>query len=284
MKNLIQLAAGAALLLCGATLALAQSDTATSSASVLSKISYPVAELGNCDSRDACKTYCDADANHDACFAYAQKVGLMSREKIEAAKIILAKGGPGLCNSKESCVAYCSDSSHQDECLSFAQTHKVIASSTVMLIKKLNSGEGPGACKSSATCKMYCEDSSHRDECRAFAEENGLARPMGSSTMMKPPRTGSSTVEQVKQVLASTTPGRERGMELHDIHGSTTPPGIQKGEPQRKVSSTTPPGFQKPGIGSSTEGRPLPPKPVQPSGDDSLGASVLRGFARLLGF
>ncbi len=280
MKKLVHLAAVAALLLCGASFALAQSTTATSSESVLSKITYPIAELGNCDSRDACRTYCDQDANHDACFAYAQKVGLMSKEKIEAAKTILAKKGPGSCNSKDSCIGYCSDSSHQDECLTFAQTHNVIATSTVMLIKKLNSGEGPGACKSAATCKMYCEDSSHRDECRTFAEENGLARPMGSSSPMKPPRTGSSTVEQVKAVLASTTPGRDRGMELHDIHSSTTPPGILKGD-VRKASSSTP-STLKPGLGSSTEGK-LPPPP-KPAGGDNLGASVLRGFVHLLGF
>jgi hypothetical protein len=254
MKKLLCIAAATAALMSGASVALAQSDAPVLSVSAISKVSYPVAELGNCSSRDACRLYCDVTANRDACFAYAQKTGLMSKNQIDTARLILSKKGPGQCDGKDACVAYCADSSHTDECLSFAQSHNVIASSTASLIKKLSTGEGPGACKSPATCKMYCEDTSHRDECRTFAEENGLARPMASSTMPKP-RVGSSTMEQVKGVLASTTPGRERGAELHDLRASTT--------------------------GNAAPTRPILPKPIE---DNSLGASVLRGFAHLLGF
>ena len=285
MKRLIQAAAIAALLASGASLALAQTDgSATSSPSALSKVSYPVAELGNCDSRDACKLYCDSASHVDACFAFAQKVGLMTKEKIAAAKIILSKKGPGSCSSRDECVSYCADSSHQDECLSFAKEHKVIASTTVMLIQKINSGSGPGACKSAATCKMYCEDSSHEGECRSFAEENGLLRRLASTSQMRPDRMGTSTSGDVRAILASTTPGRDRGMELHDRASSTTPAAALK-DLQRKLSSTTSP---KP-AGSATEVRPPLPPTTKPSippstGSDDLGATVLRGFAHLLGF
>lgn len=260
MKRFIQSAAIAALLVGGASLAFAQTDDSStnsqdSSSSALANISYPIADLGNCDSREACKLYCDDSSHRDACFTFAQANGLMTKEKIAVAKLVLSKKGPGSCGSRDECISYCSDSSHQDECLSFAQEHEVIASSTVMLIKRLNSGEGPGACKSSQTCKMYCEDSSHESECRSFAEENGLLR-----------RTASSTAEQVKGILASTTPGLERGMELHDRASSTTPAASLKVQP-RSASTTLP--------------RPTPPPSPE---SDNLGASVLRGFAKLLGF
>lgn len=282
MKHLLRAAALGALLLGGASIALAQdSGTASSTNSAISKVSYPIAELGGCDSRDACRLYCDDASHQSACFAFALKAGLMSKEKIDAAKIILKKQGPGGCASADECRAYCADSSHSDECLSFAQSHQVIASSTADLIRKFNAGQAPGACKSSTTCKMYCSDPSHRDECRSFAEENGLAPRMGSSSPMMPPRMGTSTSDMVHGILASTTPGQARGQELHDRAASSTP-GF-KGEAPR-VSSTTVPGFRP--LGSSTEpNRPasVKPAPPQPSKDD-LGAAVLRGFMHLIGF
>lgn len=260
----------AMLLVGGATVVSAQtddaeaSDTATAESSTQSKVTFPIAELGNCDSKEACKLYCDEATNREACFSYAQKVGLMNKEKVAAAKMLLKKEGPGGCDSRESCTLYCQDSSHHDECLSFAQKHKVLSVEKASLIKKFTSGEGPGACKSAATCRMYCEDPAHKDECRAFAEENGLVRKIGSST-----------VERVKGILASTTPGRERGMELRKLNGSSTAPGILKNEMQRKFSSTSPSNIRK----------PFPPKPkVGTSTNDGLGAAVLRGFIRLLGF
>lgn len=271
MKTLFKSAAILSLLFLG-TLAFAEGDTATSTpsndASVMSRISFPIADLGGCDSREACRLYCDVASHRDACFAYAQKVGLMSKEKINAAKIIISKKGPGSCGSKESCVAYCADSAHADECLSFAQNHKILGDDKISLIKKLVRGEGPGACKSQESCRGYCADSAHADECRAFAQDNGLRPKMGSTTNMmpKPPRMGSSTSAEVHRVLASTTPGKERGMELRDIRdtrGSTTP-----NNPFRKPL--------------------LPPKPQNAPRDsgekDNLGASVIKAFVHLLGF
>ncbi|MES2006683.1 MAG: hypothetical protein V4436_01080 [Patescibacteria group bacterium] len=280
MRKILTLSFIAALLMVGASSALAQ--TSASSTNPGPKLTFPIAELGGCDSKDACRLYCEADANKDACLTYAQKVGLMSKEKLAAAKKIIKKEGPGGCNSKEACKAYCEDSSNQDECLSFAEENKVISEEKVAFIKRIVKGEAPGACKSAETCKMYCEDSSHRDECRTFAEENGLVR-----------KTGSSTMERVKEVLASTTPGRERGMELRAIkQGTSTPPGQIGKEPQKKLSSTTPPNMKE-RMGSSTEmKKPLPPAggintkpPEKPkAANDDLGAAVLRGFVHLLGF
>lgn len=278
MKKLLTLLAVAALV-GGASIASAQtattSTTGISENTAMSKVAFPVAELGGCASKEACRLYCEDSSHKDACLSFAQKVGLMSKEKIAAAKLLIKKQGPGSCDSKESCLAYCQDSSHQDECFSFAKTNKILSEEKATLIQKFTSGEGPGACKSAATCKMYCEDSSHRDECRTFAEENGLARKVGSST-----------AERVKAVIASTTPGRERGMELRAINGqgTTTPGGQINKEPQKKLSSTTPSNLKERPMGSTTETRkPLPP-PKPTKSENDLGAVVLKAFVRLLGF
>ncbi len=275
--------------------------TAVASTSAMSKVTFPIAELGNCSSREACKAYCEQGANKSACLAYAQKVGLMSKEKIAAAKIVISKKGPGSCNSKDSCIAYCSDSSHREECLSFAQEHKLISEEKVSLIKKISAGEGPGACTSAESCKAYCTDPSHRDECRSFAEENGLKPKMGStSPMMKRigsstmpmmdgrPRMGSTTRDAVKGILSSTTPGRERGEEMREKFGSSTP-GMIKGEGERRMGSSTgmPPkngmmnGTVRP-INSDAK-PPRPPKADESGSGDNLGATLLKGFLSLIG-
>ena len=277
MKKLLTLLAVAALV-GGASVASAQTAATSTSGTgdaTMSKVTFPVAELGSCTSKEACRLYCEDSSHKDACLSFAQKVGLMSKEKIAAAKLLIKKQGPGGCDSKDACVAYCQDSSHQDECLSFAKTNKILSEEKATLIQKFTSGEGPGACKSAATCKMYCEDSSHRDECRTFAEENGLTRKVGSST-----------AERVKAVIASTTPGRERGMELRAINGqgTTTPPGQINKEPQKKFSSTTPVNPKERPMGSTTEmKKPLPP-PKPTKSENDLGAVVLKAFVRLLGF
>ncbi len=289
MKKFLKVAGIFSLLFCGA---LAFAQTAETPAVV-----FPVAELGGCESKQACKLYCDDATHRDACFAYAKKVGLMSNEKVEAAKIILAKKGPGGCNSKDSCKAYCADSSHAEECLTFAEAHKIITTEKVDLIKRIVQGDAPGACKSPQTCKMYCSDPAHREECRAFAEENGLLKPK--------PKMGSSTPPGmlIREGVASST---LRARELKA--GSTTMPF--KNLPPRMGSSTLqgkPPqsGAVRPNMGSSTkpEGvntgggmnkppleKPVPPPsgtglpPQQPAQqNDNLGAVVLKAFWHLLG-
>ncbi len=40
---------------------------------VLSDITYPIAELGNCASQQECKAYCDISSNFSSCIAFAQK-------------------------------------------------------------------------------------------------------------------------------------------------------------------------------------------------------------------
>lgn len=285
------------LLVGGVALAQTSSTTNTSSAAQIKAaavLSFPIAALGNCDSKEACKLYCDEATHHEACFTYAAKVGLMTLEKIKAAKIIISKKGPGSCDSKEACRAYCEDTAHQADCLAFAKENKIIGDDAAALIKKLTSGEGPGACKSAETCRMYCEDSAHQGECRTFAEENGLApRPkMGSSTPALKARVGTSSME-VKRIIASTTPGYERGMELKArATGTTTPPKPANLEP-RKIGSSTEmqrrEAEMKMRVASTSNSgdmkKPVPPNPPKPvTNNDGLGAIILKGFAKMLGF
>lgn len=285
MKTLTQGLILASMLLVG-SVALAYDATTTEATHATElkaavTLSFPIAALGNCDSKDACRIYCDQAANRDACFAYAAKVGLMTLEKIKAAKIIISKKGPGSCDSKEACRTYCEDSANTDECLTFAKDNKIIGDNAATLIKKLTSGEGPGACKSAETCRMYCEDSAHLGECRTFAQENGLApKPkMASSTPPLKARIGTSSME-VKMRLASTTPAKPANVsgDAPRKIGSSTEMQRREAEMKTRVASTSNQGDMK---------KPVPPKPIEPkptTSNDGLGAIILKGFAKMLGF
>src|SRR3989344_4891064 len=81
-----------------------------------STVTFPVAELGGCESKGACKAYCDEPGHFKACFAFAKAHDLLpeedrdrSEEEIEKFAQIMQKGGPGGCTSHESCEAYCSE-------------------------------------------------------------------------------------------------------------------------------------------------------------------------------
>jgi hypothetical protein len=62
-------------------------------------ITFPVAELGNCADKAACKAYCDDAANLDECVAFASSRGLMNKDESDKAKnfakTIKGGGGPG---------------------------------------------------------------------------------------------------------------------------------------------------------------------------------------------
>ena len=146
-------------------------------------ITFPIAELGNCGSKEECKKYCD-DSNHiDACIDFASKNGLISekeKKNVETFKTVIgAGGGPGQCKSKDECERYCSSLTHIKECVNFAEKHGLIEKREIEEAKKITSvienGERmPGNCTSREECERYCEASEHEEECFTFAERAGL--------------------------------------------------------------------------------------------------------------
>lgn len=131
-------------------------------------IEFPIAELGGCADKEACKVFCDDAANVVACAEFAQKHGLADKRSVEAAKKIQA-GGPGGCNSDESCHAYCDDAGHENECVEYGVANGFMTRAEADRALK----PGPGGCRGRA-CQTYCSDSSHEEECFAYAEANGF--------------------------------------------------------------------------------------------------------------
>ena len=146
-------------------------------------VAFPVAELGNCGSKEECKTYCDDVENIAVCVDFAERHGLMSGEELQEAKQVaqaLSQGAklPGGCRSKLECDAYCQVGSNIEECIAFAEAAGFLTGEELQEAKRIAPlmarGEMPGDCRSKEQCEAYCSDESNIEECVAFFEKAGF--------------------------------------------------------------------------------------------------------------
>lgn len=166
-----------------------QADTAgvRAASSAPQEIVFPVAELGNCTSKENCRTYCNNPDNMDACIAFAKAHGIMNKDEAERAdnfkKILRSGGGPGGCKGPEECRTFCADIKNIDVCVRFAKSNKLNTNEEELnRAEKLSAyiktgGQLPGGCTSKETCESYCKDFNHVEECFNFAEKAGIKPP-----------------------------------------------------------------------------------------------------------
>ena len=178
-------------------------EDASSSGEVTAKkynITFPVAELGNCNSIIECKAYCADSTHQDACVAFAKKKRFYKENQsnskiqslIEKAKLELG------CSSATECKAFCSKEANQDKCRSFAQKHSLgdrekEATPSGKILDKAKSFLG---CDSYEACKAFCQQSVNHDKCEQFAKMAGLGRdgkPASGSGQFKGPKEGSDS-------------------------------------------------------------------------------------------
>lgn len=149
----------------------------------LADIKYPVKELGNCENKESCKSYCEKSANIDRCLKFAEENNLLKRDEIERGKkfseIVNGGGGPNGCKTEKDCFEYCNDVDRIDECVAFAEKNGFMEGKELEEAKKIQSivksGKSmPGNCKNRTACEAYCKNIEHMDECISFAKENGM--------------------------------------------------------------------------------------------------------------
>src|SRR3989344_1006499 len=80
---------------------------------------------GGCKSESECRDYCEDATHFDECITFAEKAGLMPKDKVEKIKKLGGRG-PGGCSSSKTCEAYCSDEAHRGECFNFAREHGLL--------------------------------------------------------------------------------------------------------------------------------------------------------------
>ncbi len=213
-------------------------------------ITYPVAELGNCASAKACKSYCNQLDPVEACITFAKEHGLISTDDAATSlKLKDIKIGPGGCTTKDNCKTYCSDTAHTDECAKFAQDHKILNSDDLQRYRRFQAAikdrRAPGSCHDQHTCETFCQERSHNDECLKFAKDNALLD-----------EDKSSAIEKFEAAIkAGTTPGGCDSKDACETYCSAEEHrteclefakqlGIIKGETVEKLKKT---GFMGPG-------------------------------------
>lgn len=158
-------------------------------------IEYPIAELGGCVDKKACKAYCDVSENQDACDNFAASYGVgKAKERQEdrdtRKDIALKDGGPGNCASGssdpvKSCHAYCDKAGNMNECVAYGKSRGLLKGEELdeaeKVVKALASGIAlPEGCTDGESCKQMCEEPKNvgvARACFAFAEKAGLLPP-----------------------------------------------------------------------------------------------------------
>lgn len=145
---------------------------------------YPIGQLGNCETKQACFTYCDDPSHIDECLNFAEENDLLPQKEIEKARKFqtLDLNGPGGCRGENECEIYCEDVNNIDECLAFAEEHGFMDEHELREARKIRAAlasgtQLPGGCRNERACEAYCHNPEHIDECLAFAEAAGLMSP-----------------------------------------------------------------------------------------------------------
>ncbi len=182
------------------------------------KISFPIPELGNCNNKEECKTYCEDTSHMTECIAFAESHGLMKKEEADRARQFKSKfesgaGGPGGCKSPKECEAFCRNIDNIEACVAFAEEHGVkdkhIEQGKKILGYIKSGGKMPGNCSSKESCEAYCGDFSHAEECFAFAKNAGVAQE-GDFEDGQEGR-GAPSAEHFKKLMELTKSGETPG-------------------------------------------------------------------------
>ncbi len=253
-----------------------------SSSSAVQKygITFPVSELGNCNSLEECKTYCEDLTNKDACISFAQKKGFYKIPKAaetgKATLISAARSELG-CESESACKEFCGQQANWEKCGEFAKKHqlgnkKPSSPPSSDILEKAKQFLG---CTTIIECKTLCSKEENREKCREFSKM--LSRKpaqMSSAPKMMPVPSGidvnklnlrmQELCAQIKEKLANSSLSAEINNTYQQYCQS-----VINGSP--RPTSPTPP-------------EPPPPSPIPAVQGVTTESSLLQKFLNWLGF
>lgn len=175
---LVYLACLVCLFILGANFCLSKAKAQTDP---FANLAYPIAELGDCADRGACKAFCANSENRAPCLDFAQAKNLLPKRDIEIGRKMLDLGeaeGPGGCLGMEECKNYCDEITNLKECIMFAEKNGLLPEEEMREAKKviaaIDRGLTPPPCRGKSECDIYCSEASHMEECLSFGEAAGL--------------------------------------------------------------------------------------------------------------
>jgi len=161
------------------------------------QFTFPIAQLGNCASADACFAYCNQPQNQVACLNFAKSKGLVKenpqdpkiQEAIEAAKTELG------CDSKDACMTLCSQPANFDKCRTFGEKYNLTENkppeNRPLKQEVIDAAKTELGCDGQDTCAAFCQKAENREKCSSFAQKYNLGPPpskptSGQSVMSSP--------------------------------------------------------------------------------------------------
>ena len=139
-------------------------------------ITFPIAELGNCEDYSSCRTYCEDPVNSTTCIDFAKKKGFYKDESTHKSDLLeKAKSQLG-CSSEASCREVCSKEENFEKCSNFARQNNLSGghSDEVGKAAILQKAKSILGCNSEATCRDVCSKEENREKCSNFARQTGL--------------------------------------------------------------------------------------------------------------
>ncbi len=191
----------------------------------LGNIVYPIMELGDCQSKEDCRVFCDQLENMESCVNFAQNNNLISiGEAVKARKIAKLKKGPGKCATYDSCEQYCEDEDNIKECLLFAQKYNLMSREELekanKIVELFEKRKTPKGCKIKKECEAYCERIENFEECFSFAKEAGLLSSDEIEKIEKALKVNSSNCDLDGFCLEKDVHSKSTGSSRNDVDGS----------------------------------------------------------------
>lgn len=145
---------------------------ATSSAKMDTKpkITFPIAELGNCATPTACKAYCAIATNHDACTAFGKRMGLIKIQTTDNGTGQLLKAAKTLlgCDSMESCRVACDNPDNRQKCEQVLKLKRTLPNGREKTLPPgfVQAIEQQLGCNSNESCRKVCNQPENAQKCK----------------------------------------------------------------------------------------------------------------------
>lgn len=134
---------------------------------------FPIAELGNCNSIDSCGSYCKTGDNLPACMKFVNEHQLTKADVLSFNISEL-----GNCEIGSDCRNFCNRPENMTQCMDFADKYDLLSPSNIEIsrafTKAIGSGGTPGGCRTLEECDHYCDDSTHTNECLDYVGKKKL--------------------------------------------------------------------------------------------------------------
>lgn len=135
-------------------------------------ITFPIKELGNCNSISACEAFCDKQENQQVCMDYAKTKGFHqeSTSVSDEDKLLkLAEKELG-CKSQDECMAFCDTKDNWRRCADFTKRNGMDGGGMAQMEQAMQQL----GCDSPKSCMDYCNNPLNMPKCMQTFKNAGF--------------------------------------------------------------------------------------------------------------